>query len=62
LAGGNVCCLKPSEITENTSKLIAELFPKYFSSEIITVVEGSVKETTDLLDQRWDKIFFTGIY
>jgi len=60
LAGGNVCCLKPSEITVNTSKLIAELFPKYFKEEIISVVEGAVKETQDLLNQRWDKIFFTG--
>jgi len=60
LAGGNVCCLKPSEITSNTSTIIAQLFPKYFSEEIITVVEGSVKETQDLLNQRWDKIFFTG--
>jgi aldehyde dehydrogenase (NAD+) len=37
-------------------KIVSENFkPEYF-----TVVEGGIPETTELLDQKFDKIFFTG--
>ena len=60
LAAGNTAVLKPSEIAEATSNVIARLVPKYFDSEAVAVVEGGVPETTALLDQKWDMIFFTG--
>jgi aldehyde dehydrogenase (NAD+) len=34
--------------------------PKYFDSRAVAVVEGGVPETTALLEQQWDFIFFTG--
>ncbi len=60
LAAGNCVVLKPSELTLNTSQLISKLISRYFSSEIIQVVQGGVEETTILLNYKFDKIFFTG--
>ena len=60
LASGNCAIVKPSELSPNTSKLMEKLFPKYFDSNYVTVVNGGVQETTDLLKQRFDHIFYTG--
>lgn len=60
LAAGNCAVLKPSEITTNTSHLIANLIARYFPSEQVKVVEGGVDETTELLKIKFDHIFFTG--
>jgi aldehyde dehydrogenase (NAD+) len=60
LAAGNTAVLKPSELGVATSALIAELVPRYLDREAVAVVEGAVPETTALLEQQWDFIFFTG--
>lgn len=60
IAAGNCAVIKPSELTPTTSRLIAELFKKYFSPDYVQVVEGGVSETTRLLEQKFDHIFFTG--
>jgi acyl-CoA reductase-like NAD-dependent aldehyde dehydrogenase len=52
--------LKPSEIAPATSALFAKLLPEYVDSSCIKVVEGGIEETTALLEQKWDKIFYTG--
>lgn len=60
IAAGNAVVLKPSEIAPATSSLFAKLLPEYVDSSCIKVVEGGVDETTALLAQKWDKIFYTG--
>lgn len=60
LAAGNTVMLKPSEISEHTSALLARLIPKYFPPEIVDIVEGGIEETTEILRQQFDHIFFTG--
>ena len=60
LAAGNTAVIKPSELAAATSALIAELVPRYLDSRAVAVVEGAVPETTALLEQQWDFIFFTG--
>ncbi|KAG2623308.1 aldehyde dehydrogenase family 3 member H1-like [Panicum virgatum] len=60
IAAGNAVLLKPSEIAPATSSLLADLLPRYVDSSCIKVVEGGVAETTALLEQKWDKIFYTG--
>ncbi|NP_001168661.1 Aldehyde dehydrogenase family 3 member H1 [Zea mays] len=60
IAAGNAVVLKPSEIAPATSSLLAKLLPEYVDNSCIKVVEGGVAETTSLLEQRWDKIFYTG--
>jgi acyl-CoA reductase-like NAD-dependent aldehyde dehydrogenase len=60
LAGGNTAVIKPSEVAVNCAAAAAKLVPRYFDSRAVTVVEGAVPETTALLEQQWDFIFFTG--
>jgi len=60
IAAGNTAVLKPSEISENTAKCVAELIGKTFDQEFIAVIEGGVDQTTELLKQKWDVIFYTG--
>ena len=60
LAAGNTVVIKPSEIPNNTSIILAKIINSNFDSNYLTVIEGGVKTTTELLQQKWDKIFFTG--
>ena len=60
LAGGNTAVIKPSEVAAHCAAAAAKLAPKYFDSRAVAVVEGAVPETTALLEQQWDMIFFTG--
>ena len=60
IAAGNAVVMKPSEVTTNTSALLASLVPKYLDTSAIALVEGGVPETTDLLEQHFDHIFYTG--
>ncbi|XP_060854195.1 aldehyde dehydrogenase, dimeric NADP-preferring isoform X2 [Rhopalosiphum padi] len=60
IAAGNSVVIKPSEIAPATAKLIAELVPKYLNRDAFPVILGGVEETTQLLKQRFDYIFYTG--
>ncbi|MFI8461916.1 aldehyde dehydrogenase family protein [Kitasatospora sp. NPDC085464] len=60
LAAGNTALVKPSELAPATSAAIAELLPRYLGEEAVAVVEGAVPETTALLEERFDHIFYTG--
>jgi len=60
LAAGNAVVLKPSEVASATSELLARYLPEYLDSECLRVVEGAVEETTELLKQKFDHIFYTG--
>ncbi|XP_010530214.1 PREDICTED: aldehyde dehydrogenase family 3 member H1 [Tarenaya hassleriana] len=60
IAAGNAVVLKPSEIAPASASLLAKLMEQYLDCSAIRVVEGAVAETTALLEQKWDKIFYTG--
>ncbi|MGH0033252.1 MAG: aldehyde dehydrogenase family protein [Myxococcota bacterium] len=60
IAAGNCAVLKPSEVTVHTSALLAKLVPQYLDPAAVAIVQGGVEETTALLDERWDHIFYTG--
>ena len=60
VAAGNCVLAKPSELAPASSAAMARLLPRYVDPDAIVVVEGGVEETTALLEQRWDKICFTG--
>ncbi|XP_026473132.1 aldehyde dehydrogenase, dimeric NADP-preferring isoform X2 [Ctenocephalides felis] len=60
IAAGNCVIIKPSEIAPATAKFIADMIPKYLDNDCYQVVLGGVPETTELLKQRFDYIFFTG--
>lgn len=60
IAAGNCSIIKPSELTPNISYIIVELIQTAFSPEVVAVIEGGVEETTEILKQPFDHIFFTG--
>ena len=60
IAAGNAAIVKPSELAPNTSQLLARLIPDVLDRRAIAVIEGGVPETTALLEQRFDHIFYTG--
>ena len=60
LGAGNTVILKPSELPNNTSKIMTEIINSNFPNEYFCVIEGGVEETTEILDNKFDKIFFTG--
>jgi len=60
IAAGNTVVLKPSEISSNTAEIIKKILSDIFEEEHVCVELGGVPETTALLKERWDYIFFTG--
>ncbi|MBO6183220.1 MAG: aldehyde dehydrogenase [Chryseobacterium sp.] len=60
LAAGNCCILKPSEIAENTMKVMAKIINENFPPEYLYAYQGGTDETSELLKLKFDKIFFTG--
>jgi len=60
LAAGNTVILKPSELPAKTSGIMAKLINNNFEAEYFCVVEGGVKESKEILEYKFDKIFFTG--
>src|SRR3990167_8653679 len=60
LAAGNCAIIKPSELAPTTSKLLANELPKYIDKDCLSIVEGAIPETTALLNEHFDYIFYTG--
>lgn len=60
IGGGNCAILKTSEFSVHTSKVIKDIISEIFKPEYIKVIHGGVPETSELLDNRFDLIFFTG--
>ncbi|MBF0450280.1 MAG: aldehyde dehydrogenase [Candidatus Magnetomorum sp.] len=60
MAAGNTIVLKPSELPAGTSTAMAKIINDNFNPEYFTCVEGGITETTALLAEKFDKIFFTG--
>ncbi|XP_027355342.1 aldehyde dehydrogenase family 3 member F1-like [Abrus precatorius] len=60
VAAGNAAVLKPSELSPACSSFLASNLPTYLDNKAVRVIEGGPQEAQQLLQQRWDKIFFTG--
>ncbi len=60
ITAGCTVVLKPSEIPSNTSAAMAQIINNNFDANYFKVVEGGITETTALLKEKFDKIFFTG--
>ncbi len=60
IVAGNTAVLKPSELTPNTSALLAKMIKEVFEEGHVTAVQGDKEVAQELLAQRWDYIFFTG--
>ncbi len=60
LAAGNTVVLKPSEVAPATAAVMAQYIPHYLDERVVQVVTGGVAETTALLEETFDHIFYTG--
>lgn len=60
IAAGNTAIVKPSAYSPATSAIIEKIVNECFESEYIAVVTGGRKENAELLDKKFDFIFFTG--
>ncbi|NWU73572.1 AL3B1 dehydrogenase, partial [Pterocles burchelli] len=72
IAAGNCVIVKPSEMTKHTETLVAEVLPSYLDEarccpcpcpramDCFAVVTAGVEETTKLLENKFDYIFYTG--
>lgn len=59
-AAGNRAMIKPSEFTEKTSELMAELFAKYYTEEEVAVATGGPDIGAAFTKLPFDHIVFTG--
>ncbi|CAO2837343.1 unnamed protein product [Amaranthus hypochondriacus] len=60
LAAGCTAVVKPSELAPASSALLAAAIPNYVDSEAVKIIEGGIDVSSQLLQYKWDKIFFTG--
>lgn len=60
LAAGNTAVVKPSAYAPATSQILAKILAECFDEEYVAVVQGGRKENSELLDQQFHYIFFTG--
>lgn len=60
LAAGNTAIIKPSAYAPSVSAVLSSLIRDCFPAEYVAVVTGGRAENQALLNQRFDKIFFTG--
>ena len=59
-AAGNQVTLKPSELTPNTSSLLSRIIREVFDVQEVVAVLGDAELAKNLLEKKWDYIFFTG--
>lgn len=60
VAAGNTVILKPSEMTPNISKVMAEIIKELFNENEVALIEGDVEVSKELLKLPFNHIFFTG--
>ncbi|KAG0299226.1 Aldehyde dehydrogenase, dimeric NADP-preferring [Dissophora globulifera] len=60
IAAGNTCVLKPSEVSEHSTAVLTRMLAKFMDPTVVQVVNGGPEETTVLLKERFDHIFYTG--
>ncbi len=60
MAAGNCAVLKPSELAPAMSDVLQRLFEDHFDPHYIHVATGGADVARELLEERFDSIFFTG--
>ncbi|BFZ54512.1 Hexadecenal dehydrogenase [Savitreella phatthalungensis] len=60
IAAGCPAIIKPSELAPNCAVAMEKVLHQYLDRNSYRVVQGGVEETTHLLNQKWDTIFYTG--
>ena len=62
VSAGNTVVLKPSELAAECSAFLAKTIPFYLDCKAIKIIEGGVEVAEKLLQQKWDTIFYTGMF
>ncbi|MEG0275522.1 MAG: aldehyde dehydrogenase [Coprobacillus sp.] len=60
IAAGNCVVIKPSEYAPHVSSIIQKMISEVCDERHVLVVEGGLDVNTELLNERFDYIFFTG--
>ncbi|WP_127845718.1 aldehyde dehydrogenase [Psychroflexus aestuariivivens] len=60
IACGNTVVLKPSEYAPNTADILEKIIENVFDHKHALVCQGAVETSKNLLNQKWDYVFFTG--
>ncbi|KAI6710866.1 hypothetical protein JHW43_006597 [Diplocarpon mali] len=60
IAAGCTGILKPSEVSPASAMVMKKIVEEYLDPSAYALVNGAIPETTALLDEKWDKIFYTG--
>jgi aldehyde dehydrogenase (NAD+) len=60
IAAGNTAVIKVSPDSPETSIIVKKIVSYCFASDYVEVVLGGIEESKDVLEQRYDYIFFTG--
>lgn len=60
ISAGNCAVLKPSELSPSSSALISEIISSIYHPDYVAVVQGGAGAAQSLLENKFDKIFFTG--
>lgn len=60
IAAGNTVMIKPSEMTPNASKVMAEIVSALYKEDEVALFEGEVEVSENLLKLPFNHIFFTG--
>lgn len=60
IAAGCTAVLKPSESAPAAAAIVQKIVEESLDPSAFSIVQGAVPETQKLLDEKWDKIFYTG--
>ncbi|KAI1006101.1 Beta-apo-4'-carotenal oxygenase [Podosphaera aphanis] len=60
IAAGCTGVLKPSEMSPASARVLETIFKEYLDPTSYVVVNGGIPETNALLNEKWNKIFYTG--
>lgn len=60
ISTGNCVILKPSEYSIETSKVLESIIKSTFEEEYISVILGDIEINEQILEEKFDFIFFTG--
>lgn len=60
IAAGNTAVVKPSENAPNVAVVMQKVIEGCLDQSCYRIVQGAIPQSTALLEQKWDKIFYTG--
>lgn len=60
IAAGNTAVIKPSAYAPATSAVLAKMLSKAFEDKYVAVITGGRQENAELLNKKFDLVFFTG--